>query len=483
MDENNIERGFKRKMTPKQWAKLILASCGYLAWVIWMQSPIWLILLPFIIDIYYTKFIPWTGWKKSKNKTFKAVMSWVDAIGFALIAVYFINTFFFQNYQIPTSSLEKTLLVGDYLFVSKMSYGPRVPMTPLSFPLAQHTMPITGTKSYIDNPQYPYRRLKGFGHVERNQIVVFNFPAGDSVALNMQNPDYYTLAHYNGGKRAILNNPAIYGEVVHRPVDRRENYVKRCVGMPGDSLSIVANQVYIDGEPLKNPKEMQLSYYVETNGTKFGPKNWEDLQVSVEDRAYEDGKQQIPLGNGQHISFLEYIGFTPNDNGSFNPVYRMPLTEAMLKKARSMSIVTKIIPEPGFMGGACYPLGYDDSWTRANYGPIWIPEAGATIELNDKNYAFYERCIRNYENNTLEVKNGKYFINGKEATDYTFKLNYYWMMGDNRDNSADSRSWGFVPEDHIVGRPLFVWLSIDKDKPWFGGRIRFDRLFLNVKDM
>ncbi|MGL4292377.1 MAG: signal peptidase I [Bacteroidales bacterium] len=483
-NETTITRGVKRKPTRTQWIKCVIASVLYIAWVIWVGNPFLLILLPVIIDIYYTKFIPWTFWKKSENKSFRKVMEWVDAILFALIAVYFINTFFFQNYQIPTSSLEKSLLVGDYLFVSKMSYGPRVPNTPLSFPLAQHTLPIVNTKSYIDWPQWGYKRLKGFGDVERYNIVVFNFPAGDTVALKIQNPDYYTLAYFNGGAEAIKRNPALYGDVVYRPVDRRENYVKRCVGMPGDTLQIIDNQVYIDGKELPNPKQMQLNYYVETNGTRFGEKNWEDLGISKDDRGTEDGSYRVNIG-GQQMSILEYIGFTPKANGTFNPIYHMPLTQEALAKVKAMPIVTKVIVEPGFMGGGSvtYPLGYNENWTRSNYGPIWIPKKGATIELNPDNVALYERCIRNYEDNKFEVKGGKYFINGQEATSYTFLMDYYWMMGDNRDNSADSRSWGFVPEDHVVGRPLFVWLSIDKDKGLFNGGIRFNRLFMNAKNL
>lgn len=475
-------RGFKRKPTTPQTVKCIIASVLYVAWVIWVGNPFLLILLPFIIDIYWTKFIPWTFWKKSKNKAFRKVMEWVDAIVFALVAVYFINTFFFQNYQIPTSSLEKSLLVGDYLFVSKMSYGPRIPNTPLSFPLAQHTLPVVNTKSYLDWPQWGYKRLKGFGDVKRYDIVVFNFPAGDTVALKITNPDYYTLSYFYGGPEAIRRNPGLYGKVVYRPVDRRENYVKRCVGLPGDTLQIIENQVYIDGKVLPNPKQMQLNYYVETNGTRFGEKNWEELGISKDDQNMGDPSQMIN-GGGVQMPLMQYLGFTPNANGSFNPIYNIPLTAEALEKVKKMSIVTKVVPEPGFEGGLTYPLGYNENWTRANYGPIWIPKKGAIIELNPDNVALYERCFKNYENNTFEEKNGKYFINGKEATSYTFEMNYYWMMGDNRDNSADSRAWGFVPEDHVVGSPLFVWLSIDKDKSLFNGGIRFNRLFMSAKNL
>ena len=348
-------------------------------------------------------------------------------------------------------------------------------------------MPIINTKSYIEWPQWGYKRLKGFKNIERNDIVVFNFPAGDTVCTKIQNPDYYTLCYFNGGEKTILRNPSIFGEVIYRPVDRRENYVKRCIGLPGDTLQIIDNQVFINNEKIKNPKHMQLAYFIETNGTRFGEQNWETLGVSKDDREMVDENGTVPNMErpGESRQLLEYLGFAPNANGKYNPIYKVPLTQAALEKAEKMNIIKKIVPEPGFIGGGayCYPLGYNDNWTRSNYGPIWIPKKGTTINLNRDNIALYSRCIVNYENNKLEVKNGEYFINGVKSTTYTFGMDYYWMMGDNRDRSADSRSWGFVPEDHVVGNPVFVWLSIEKDKPMFNGGIRFNRLFRSVSSL
>ncbi|BEG62813.1 signal peptidase I [Coprobacter fastidiosus] len=455
-----------------RWIRFSIACIIYIAFAIWLDNYYILPGLLVLLDIYITRFIPWTFWKKSKNKATRKTMEWVDAILYALVAVYLINTFFFQNYKIPSSSLEKTLLVGDYLFVSKLSFGPRVPNTPLSFPLAQHTMPVINTKSYIEWPQWPYHRLKGLGQVERNDIVVFNFPAGDTVALKVQNPDYYTLC-YNEGWETVNNNKAVFGDIVYRPVDRRENYVKRCIGMPGDNFEIRNNQVYIDGKPLKNPKEMQLNYYVMTSSPdiRLGESNFRELNVSEDDRF-------LVSGDRGYDNVLEYLGFPRNADMGFNPVYRLPLTQEALNKLKSYKFITKIVPEPGDFGGDTYPLGYYKKWTRADYGPVWIPERGAVLKLTQDNLPIYERVIRNYEGNDLQVKeDGKIYINGKETDTYQFKMNYYMMLGDNRDNSADSRSWGFVPEDHIVGKPLFVWLSIDKDRGWFDGRIRFDRFF------
>lgn len=459
-----------KSFSKKQWIKFGIAAFLYALFCLWMQNG-WLLLGEIVlVDIYLTKFIPWGAWKKSTNPTIQSILSWVDDIVFALVAVYFINIFLFQNYQIPSSSLEKSLLVGDYLFVSKLSYGPRVPNTPISFPLVQNTLPILNCKSYTDWPEWGYKRVKGLGEVKRNDIVVFNFPAGDTIALLQQNPDYYTLvAQY--GREAIHLNKATFGEVMYRPVDKRENYVKRCIGMPGDSLSIRDNQVYINGKAAENPENMQFNYYIETDGTMFNEEQFSLMDVSKDDRGLLGG------GNGYGQDLLAYLGFQANANGQYNPVYRMPLTNKALAIAKKFAFVKKIVIEPDAIGGTTYPVDYKTGWTRDNYGPIWIPKKGATIKLDEKNLALYHRCIKNYENNKLEVKDGKIYINDQLSTEYTFKYDYYWMMGDNRHNSADSRSWGFVPEDHIVGKPIMIWLSLDKDHSLFDGGIRWERIF------
>ena len=460
-----------KKFSKRQWIKFGIAGFLYALFCLWMENG-WLLLGEIVlVDIYLTKYIPWGAWKKSKNPTIQSALSWVDDIIFALVAVYFINVFLFQNYQIPSSSLEKSLLVGDYLFVSKLSYGPRVPNTPIAFPLVQNTLPGLNCKSYLDWPEWGYKRVAGLGEVKRNDIVVFNFPAGDTIALLQQNPDYYTLvAMY--GREAIQLNKAAFGEVMYRPVDKRENYVKRCIGMPGDSLSIRDNQVYINGKAAENPEDMQYNYYVETDGTMFNEEQFRLMDVSKDDRAL------IGSGNGSGAELLSFLGFEPNVSGQYYPVYRMPLTAKALATAKKFPFVRKIVIEPDALGGSMmYPVDYQTGWTRDNYGPIWIPKRGATIELNEHNLALYHRCIKNYENNDLVIKDGQAYINGQPTKEYTFKYDYYWMMGDNRHNSADSRSWGFVPEDHIVGKPIMIWLSLDKDRGWFDGKIRWERLF------
>ena len=471
----------------RQWIKMAAVMALYIAFIIWIRSWLGVVVIPFIFDAYITKLVPWTWWRKSKNKTVRTVMSWVDAIVFALLAVYLVNIYFFQNYQIPTSSLEKSLLVGDFLFVSKMSYGPRAPMTPLTMPLTQHTMPVTGTKSYIDWPQWDYKRVKGLGHVKHGDIVVFNYPTGDTVMLNMQGTDIYAVAYgmgnehfrkilpaldtlsrrdqyevyrgiYAWGRNFITEHPEEYGGITVRPVDRRENYVKRCVGLPGDTLQIIDRTIYINGEAQAQPENVQFNYYVCTNGMPIPDILFDELGVSVDDR--------------QRLRTREVA-------------YLLPLTDAMhAKLAANKRLVKSIELEqaPG-VERALFPLNLNKRWDRDNYGPIWIPRRGATIELTWDNLPLYERCITAYEGNTLDVRDDGFYINGQRTDTYTFGMDYYWMMGDNRHNSADSRYWGFVPEDHIVGKPLFVWLSLDKDKGWFEGKIRWDRIFKWVGDI
>ena len=466
-----------KKIEKKQYIKFAIAAVLYGLFILWMQNG-WLALGYILLaDIYLTKYIPWGAWKKTNNPTLKSIYDWIDDIIFALVAVYFINLFIFQNYQIPSSSLEKSLLVGDYLFVSKVSYGPRVPNTPLSFPLVQNTLPILNCKSYLDWPSWDYKRVAGLGQIQRNDIVVFNFPAGDTVATLQQNPDYYTLVQMYG-REAVRMNKQSFGEIIYRPVDKRENYVKRCVGLPGDSLSIRNNQVYINGKAAQNPKNMQLNYFVETETplTETMFRNW---GVSRDD--YMPYGQPCTVTDPETLSFL---GFQPNANGAYNLVYRFPMTEAMVAQVKKLPSVKKVIVEPEIIGGTMYyPVDYDNGWTRDNYGPIWIPKRGATIELTPENLALYRRCIKNYEHNELEEKDGVVYINGEKATTYTFQYDYYWMMGGNRHNSADSRSWGFVPEDHIVGKPIMIWLSLDKDRSLFDGGIRWNRLFRWVDSM
>ena len=470
----------KAKINPRvQWGKFIAVTLCYLLFLFWVGSWWGLIVVPFIYDVYISKKIKWQWWKDAEGPT-RFIMGWVDALVFALVAVYFINLFFFQNFVIPSSSLEKSLLTGDYLFVSKVSYGPRIPETPLSMPLTQHTLPIINTKSYIEWPHWDYRRVKGLGHVKLNDIVVFNYPAGDTLcsADAYKDQDYYALCSYIGksllasqgmeqpdlkamnpiaqrdylesvmamGRKYMKDNPVEYGEIITRPTDRRENYVKRCVGLPGQTLQIKNRIVYLNGKANKEPDNVQYSYYVKLKG-------------------------QMPT------ELMDELGISNEDMASLNQYGYLPLTQKAAKKlAARKDIVADIRLNTDAQTGDLYPLNAYTGWTRDNYGPVWIPKKGATVKLNMKNIAVYERPIRAYEHNDLKVKDGQIYINGRLAHSYTFKMDYYWMMGDNRHNSADSRYWGFVPEDHIVGKPIFIWWSHNPDHPGFSG-IRWSRLF------
>ena len=469
----------KLNASRRAYIKFGIATVLYLLFLLWVESWWGLLVVPFIFDAYVTKRIPWTWWKKSKNPATRILMSWVDAIVFALVAIYFLNQFFFQNFVIPSSSLEKTLLTGDYLLVSKLSYGPRIPQTPLSMPLTQHTMPLVGGKSYLEHPHWEYRRVKGLGQVEINDIVVFNYPSGDTVALDKQDQDYYGMAYGMGaallaeagtlrqlqpsmpydeqqreyarrreaGASYLHEHPEEFGEIVYRPTDRRENYVKRCVGLPGQTLEIRNDTVLLDGRANPQPENVQYRYDAEflrplDDDTK------KELGITAEELNY------LAMGAG------------------------MPMTARVKEALSARGYIRPNPPRSPLTGGdELYPLNMSKTWTTANYGPVWIPRRGATLRLTLQNLPLYERCIVNYENNTLRVSGGKIYINGREAPTYTFKLNYYWMMGDNRDNSADSRFWGFVPEDHVVGKPLFVWLSLDPDYGLFSGKIRWNRIF------
>ncbi|GET25696.1 signal peptidase I [Prolixibacter sp. NT017] len=446
-----------RNILTNKWFKFSFVAAVYILWVIWLGIYWWFLGLIVIFDIYVTQKVHWAFWKKKNPPGGKQtkVIEWVDAIIFAVIAATFIRTFFIQAYTIPSSSMEKSMLVGDYLFVSKVAYGPRMPITPVSFPFVQHTMPLTqSVKSFSDAIQWKYRRLKGFGHVKRNDVVVFNFPEGDTVAVKMQlETSYYQLVRSYGRQRVRTDKRA-FGDIIYRPVDKRENYIKRCVAISGDSLKIVDGQVFVNGKPQKAISGLQYNYVVTTNGTAINPEALDRLHISKADR-HRNGAQ-----------------------------YMFPLTDEDVKKLKKFTNVISVkrmnTPE-GNPDPNIFPFDPKDyPWKVDNFGPIWIPKKGATINLSLKNLTLYRRIIRVYEKNKLAVKDSTIYINDQPADSYTFHMNYYWMMGDNRDDSADSRYWGFVPENHIVGEASFVWLSLDKDKP-FPANIRWNRFFKKVR--
>ena len=444
-----------RNILTNKWFKFAAVGLIYCLWVIWLENYWWFIGLAVIFDIYISKKVHWDFWKKKNPPGGKQtkVVEWVDAIIFAIIAATFIRMFIIEAYTIPTSSMEKSMLIGDYLFVSKTSYGPKMPNTPLSFPFVHHTLPLSrDKKSYVEWIKRPYKRIAGFGKIKNNDVVVFNFPEGDTVALNAQTQSYYQLVR-SVGRKEVWTNKQQYGEIISRPVDKRENYIKRCVGIPGDVIELKEGQLYVNGKTQEKFPGVQYDYQVTTNGTPVNRKTLDNMKIAEADRQSYSGSQ-----------------------------FFYPLTESNVEKMKTMANVTsvnKLLVPPGNWDNNIFPFSKNYPWNVDNFGPITIPKKGVTVDLTIENLPMYERIIDLYEENKLEVKDSTIYINGAAANNYTFKMDYYWMMGDNRHNSADSRYWGFVPEDHVVGKAVFIWLSLDKDQS-FLKKIRWNRLFTSV---
>ncbi len=464
-----------RKIITNKYLKFSIAAIIYLLFVIWIWN-FWLLLgLLVIFDYHITKYVNWTFWKKRDLEKKSALIEWIDAIVFAVIAALIIRTFFIEAYMIPTSSMEKTLLVGDYLFVSKYTYGPKMPNTPLAIPFTHHTIPGTKkSKAYLEWVKWPYKRLAGTSEIKRDDIVVFHFPEGDTVVVQRQNESYYTIImaraeedylsdiknnrpvkdfqHYYNKARELVK--ANY-EITARPVDKRENYVKRCVAIAGDTLKIVNRQVYVNGKEQTHYPGIQYKYNIQTTPPGLNKKVLQKMNISLED---------INMANMYARAGL----------------YTLPLTQEMKQKIQKFKNVVSIEEENRQnqeSSRIVFPHNPNYKWTIDNFGSLYIPKAQATVKLDTQNISIYERIITAYEGNKLKIENGKIFINDKETDQYTFKMNYYFMMGDSRHNSLDSRYWGFVPEDHIVGTPAFIWLSLDPDKSLFRGKIRFKRIF------
>ncbi len=381
--------------------------------------------------------------KKKKTKT----REWVDAIVFAVVAATIIRVFFIEAYTIPSGSMERSLLVGDFLFVSKVNYGARVPMTPVAFPFAHHTMPIFGTKAYWDGVQWKYRRLPGFQDIKRNDVVVFNFPEGDTVVLERQDDNYYQMQLRGESRESIWSQ----FHVVSRPVDKRENFIKRCIAIAGDTIAMRNGLAVVNGTPSPLVGTGGFGYNVEFNTSEVNLKLFEDMGFKI-------GATALP-------TVFRFEG-TPD------------LIKELKKSTYVKSVTEELTPADDF-DPLIFPHDKNRKWNLDNYGPFVVPKKGWTVKLDSLNMPLYERAIRIYEGNKLEKVGNDWMLNGQKATTYTFKMNYYWMMGDNRHASADSRYWGFVPEDHIVGKALFIWLSVDGEGSFFN-KIRWSRIFKGI---
>ncbi len=385
---------------------------------------------------------------------------WAEAIIFAVFAAAFIRMFLIEPYLIPTSSMESSLVVGDFLFVSKVNYGIRTPQTIAMIPLLHNRVPLVGGEAYLKKPQLDYYRLPALEKIDRNEPVVFNYPEGDSVYIF---PDRtYSVYDY---RRGHIDDPIKIQQIktgrkplVSRPMDKKDHYIKRCIGLPGDSIEIRDRLVYVNGQPAEQPTHLQYLYIVNFSSSAINTRNFAKWGISTEDRQGQSANQMVLILNEEQKQKIQEM----DPQASFEVID-----------------ISKVDPHPN--GVFPHDRKINGNWTKDNYGPVWVPKKGATVELRPDNIAFFRRIISVYENNDFREVNGKFFINGQETTEYTFQMDYYWMMGDNRHNSEDARIWGFVPEDHIVGKPLFVWWSFRENSPSKG--VNWSRVFRSVKSL
>lgn len=445
-----------REFLSNKWFKFGVAALIYtLIFIVWSQIWWMTIGLVFIFDLYISKIYYRLYWRKhletkENNSFYRSVMGWVEAIIFAVVVASLIRIYFVEMYVIPSPSMEKTLLVGDYIGVSKIAYGPKLPNTPLSMPFVHNVSPFdSAKKSYVEWIKRPFRRLAGLDTIKHNDVVVFNYPEGDTVMVKSPQDNYY-ITRDMYGKDAILRETQL---MVH-PVDKRDNYIKRAIGLPGNTLEVRNGMVYIDGEQSKFViKGKQLVYYIRHQSPQLS--------------AY----------------LLEKVGLTDGDILSRQPNMTVArLTDEMVENLRTNSDIIEVLQNVKSieqMQGQDFETVFPRDtlyykWTEDNFGPLWIPRRGATIDLTISNLPLYRRVIDIYEDNDLRVEGEDIYINGVKSDSYTFKMNYYFMMGDNRSNSFDSRFFGFVPEDHVVGRASFIWFSK-------GDKIRFNRIFNCIK--
>jgi signal peptidase I len=429
----------------------LLTSVIYTLWVLWLDNLWFLIGIAVIFDVFFTKKIPWLFWKRERFIKNRFIIEGIDALVFGIIVATLIRIFLVEAYSIPTSSMERSLLVGDYLFVSKVAYGPKLPNTPLSFPFAHHTLPFTrNVPSYLEWIKLPFKRLSGLSYVKNNDVIVFNFPEGDTVVVQHPDQSYYALVRQYG--REFIHEQF---DLIRRPVDKRENYIKRCVGIPGDEIRISGGRLIVNGVYADEIDQMQYDYFVQTDGSVIDDEKFSELGLAISDAKFNESRS----------------------------LYEVPLTASLISKVNGLPNVISVNrfenrnPYSGIH--TIFPFHRDFSWNEDNYGPLVVPGKDTEVELTLDNLPVYHRIITLYEGNELEIKEDKIFINGEMTTSYRFGMDYYFVLGDNRHNSADSRFWGFVPEDHVVGKAVMIWLSLDSERK-FPKNIRWDRMFKSI---
>ena len=428
----------------------------FLTGLFWSMMVIWiglLFLLPInfiLFDIFLTRKVDWTLRKYGLPKYLQASLEWMAVIFLALSVSFTIKILFVETYKIPTPSMEETLLAGDYIFVSKLAYGPRLPETQLAIPFYHNKLP-SGRKSYSERLKMPHKRLNGFSKVKREDIIVFNFPEGDSMVVQYPGQNYYSLVRQYG-REYILSE----FEIITHPVDKRENYVKRCIALPGDTLLISEGRVLVNGVPRSELPLQKFKYYVSTRGEPLPDPLLDSLKILK-------------------------TAVTYNPVNSLHVLYLAKENVAALRsfpQVRSISRYTE--PTLSFQNQEIFPHSESYRWTGDNFGPLRIPARGDTIHLNMLNLPIYQRIIEIYEQNDLSLINEEIHINGRATSTYVLQMDYYFVMGDNHHNSADSRYWGFVPEDHLLGKAVVVWFSIKPDTPFIGG-LRKERIFRRIK--
>ncbi len=443
--------GLFEKYPEGSWIRFAIASTLLVLWVVWLGN-IWLLAgIPILFDLLVTKKIPWLFWRKESLVKNRVAIEFIDAGVFGLLAAGIIRIFFIEAYSIPTSSMERSLLPGDYLFVSKVSYGPKLPNTPASFPFAHHTLPLTrNIPSYIEWINRPYKRLAGLSEIRHNDIIVFNFPEGDTVVAQYPDQSYYALIRQYG--REFIHDKF---DLRTRPVDRRENYIKRCAGLPGDTILITGGRLYINGLPEPANNNIQYEYFVRTDGTRIDDDLFDILDI-------------------------------PEHSIKFNrerSLYELSLTTDLTKEIAGLPNVLSVNryenrnPYSGIH--TIFPFHRNYPWNEDHFGPITVPGRDMVVDLTPANLPLYRRIITLYEGNELELINDKIYINGQRTQTYRFNMDYYFVLGDNRHNSADSRFWGFVPEDHVVGKAVMIWLSLDSEQK-FPKNIRWERMFKSI---